>query len=84
MAALNICFLALGIVIMDPIFIPSHDPRQKCFVFMALKQGFRHETSFFEVSRLQLVGDSITLLLNVLGSAQTFQTSSVKISVIKL
>ena len=57
-------FSALGIIVMNPFFVPSHNAMQKSLPSLPFKQPFTSKQTPFNISRLQFVRHPISLLLN--------------------
>ena len=48
-------FSALGVIVMNPFFVPSHNAMQKALPSLPFKQLFTSKQTSFNISRLQLV-----------------------------
>ena len=57
-------FSALGIIVMNPFFISSHNAMQKSLPSLPFKQLFTSKQTPFNIFRLQFVWHPISLLLN--------------------
>ena len=65
-------FSALGIIVMNPFFVPSHNAMQKSLPSLPFKQLFTSKQTPFNISRLQFVRHPISLLLNHSHGFKTF------------
>ena len=72
LAGLNPWLSPFGIVVVDPLFISSHNSIQKSLAFLSFKQLFTGEKTPFHVSWFQFVWDLISLLLDHSHDSQAF------------
>ena len=64
---------ALEIIVVDPLFVAGHNAIWKSLPLLSLKQLFTNKETPFNISRLQLVRNTISLLLNYFQGLEAFR-----------